>query len=169
MAHLVKRAGDRIEIRESRSTPRGPRSRQLARFRGALTPAILARAMASATRPFDVDALIRRARGLGIPVETRAPEGEARALLGRLQRGDAIDPVMTGLLVRALDGLATAPVPEHLAEVSEWIGSPVAVRGAALRDLLDTFGRIAASRPARRTRPEEIFPRFSSTDRATAS
>jgi hypothetical protein len=169
MAYLVRRAGDRIEIRESRSTPKGPRSRQLARFAGALTPAVLASAAARATRPFDAKALTRRARSMGIPVETRAPETEARALLARLGRGDAIDPVMAGLLRRALEGVASAAVPEHLAEVAEWIGVPAAVRGAALRDLLDTFGRIAASRPIRRTRPQAVFPRFSSARTAEAS
>jgi hypothetical protein len=169
MAYLVKRAGGRIENRESHSTPRGPRSRQRARFAGALTPAVLARAAARATRPFDARALARRARVMGIPVDTHAPEQEARALLTRLRRGDPIDPVMAGLLVRALEGVATAPVPEPFAEVSEWLGAPKAARGAALRDLLDTFGRIAASRPPRRTRPRRVFPRFSSVEPAQAS
>ena len=169
MAYLVKRPGDRIEIRESRSTTRGPRSRQLTRFLGALTPAVLARAEAQASRTFDPAALVRRARVMGIPVAAQARESEARALLARLRRGDPIDPVMAGLLARALEGIATTPVPEHLAEASEWIGSTPAARGSALRDLLDTFGRIAASRPARRTRPRKIYPRFASAQTAAAS
>jgi len=169
MAYLVKRSGNRIEIRESHTTPRGPRSRQLAHFTGALTPAVLAQAAGRATRPFDAGALARRARVMGIPVDTHAPELEARALLTRLRRADPIDPVMAGLLVRALESFATAPVPEPLADVSEWLGAPPAARGAALRDLLDTFGQIVASRPARRTRPRKIFPRFSSADSAKAS
>lgn len=169
MAYLVKRTGDRVEIRESRSTPRGPRSRQLARFVGALTPAVLAEASARATRRFDAATLLRRARVMGIPVDTHAPEKEARALLARLRRVDPIDPVMAGLLVRALDDVATAPAPESLEEVSEWIGASPAARGAALRDLLDTFGRIAASRPPRRMRSRESFPHFSSEETAAAS
>lgn len=166
MAYLVKRPGNRIEIRESRATPQGPRSRQLARFAGALTPAVLARAAARATRPFDADALIRRARDLGIAIEARAPEREARALLARLRRGDAIDPVMAGLLVHALAGVETATLPEPVAEVGEWLGASAATRGAALRDLLDTYGRIAASRPPRRVRPRTPYPRFSSAGKA---
>jgi len=169
MAYLVKRSRDRVEIRESRSTPRGPRSHRLTSFEGALTPAVLARAADRATRPFDARTMVRRAQAMGIPVEARAPETEARALLGRLRREDTIDPVMAGLLMRALDGVATAPVPEHLAEVSEWIGSLPAARGAAIRDLLDTFGRIAESHPPRRSRPREIFPCFSSADLSAAS
>lgn len=169
MAYLVARAGNTFEIRESRATPRGPRSRQLARFKAPLTPAILAQAASNASRPFDAEALIRRARVLGVPVEERAPEREARALLERLRRHDPIDPVMAGLLLRALDGVATAPVPEHLADAAEWIGASPGERGAALRDLLDTFGLIAASRPAVRTRPTKRFPGFSSVETAEAS
>jgi len=169
MAYLLKRSGERIEIRESRSTPRGPRSRQLARFVGALTPEILARAAAAASRPFDAAALTRRARVLGIPVETRARESEARALLARLRRDDPIDPVIAGLLVTALGGVAAAPLPESLGEVGEWVGASPAARGAALHDLLEAFGRIAESRPTRRTRQREIFPHFSSAETAAAS
>ena len=169
MAYLVKRSGDRIEIRESRSTPKGPRSRQLARFSGALTPAVLARAAARATRPFDADELMRRARVMGIPTAARGPEIEARALLARLRRGDEIDPVLAGLLVRALSEIPTAQVPEELADVSEWIGASPASRGAALRDLLDAFGRIAAARSPRRERPRTPYPRFSSASRKKAS
>jgi hypothetical protein len=169
MAYLVKRSGDRIEVRESRSTQKGPRTRQLARFAGALTPAVLARAAARARRPFDPDALVRRARVMGIPVDARAPEREARALLERLRRNDAIDPVMAGLIVRALEGVATAKVPEHIAEVSDWIGASPAARGAALRDLLDAFGRIAASKPLRRERRRTPYPHFSSAQTKKAS
>lgn len=169
MAYLVRRAGDQIEIRESFATGKGPRSRQLARFDGPLTPAVLARAAARAKRPFDAEALVRRARVLGIPVATRAPEREARALLGRLRRGDALDPIMAGLLVRALEGVQRVEVPEALADVAEWVGASKAARGAALRDLLDAFGRIVDSRPVRRERPRTPFPRFSSAERKAAS
>jgi hypothetical protein len=169
MAYLVLRPNNRIEIRESRSTARGPRSRQLARFVGALTPAVLARAAGRADRPFDAAALVRRARVLGISVQTQAPETEARALLARLRRGDPIEPVMAELLVRALDGVTKAPIPESLNEVSEWIGATPAERGAALRDLMQMYGQIVASRPVRKTPPREIFPRFTSAETAAAS
>lgn len=169
MAYLVRCAGDRIEIRESRTTAKGPRSRQLARFAGSLTPAILARAAARATRPFDAEALARRAEAMGIPVETRGAEPEARALLARLRRGDAMDPVMASLVLHALGEAARDPIPEHLAEVAEWVGATPAARGAALRDLLEAFGRIAASRPPVRERPRRSFPRFSSASKKAAS
>lgn len=166
MAYFVRRAPGRIEIRESLSTPRGPRSRTLVRFAEPLTPDVLAEAAARARRPFDAEALVRRARARGIEVAYRSREPEGRALLARLRRPDPIDPVIAGLLRRALRDARAAEPPEALAEVAEWVGASAAERGAALRELLDTYGRIAASRPLRRTRPRERFPRFSSLSEA---
>lgn len=164
MAYLVRRSPDRIEIRESHATPRGPRSRVLASFSGRLTPSVLALAAARASRPFDADALLRRARASGIEVAQRSHEPEARALLARLRRRDPIDPLMAGLLKRALASVAGGEPPEALAEVAEWVGASAAERGVALRNLLDTYGLIAASRPARRAPPRPRFPRFDSVD-----
>ena len=168
MAYLVRRSPDRVEIRESHTTPRGPRSRTLARFSGPLTPDVLERAASRATRPFDAGRLVRRARTAGIRVASRSREPEARALLARLHRGDPIDPVIAGLLKSALAAVPTAPVPESIADVSDWVGASAAERGAVLRDLLDTYARIAASRPPRRERRRAFFPRFSSEGAATA-
>jgi hypothetical protein len=162
MAYLVRRSPKRVEIRESRATPRGARSRVLTSFSDTLTRDVLERAAARAARPFDAQLLVRRARALGIPVQERSREPEARALLARLRRGDPLDPVLAASLRRALARLPEAPIPESLAEVSEWVGASAAERGAALRELLDLYGRIARSRPPRR-RPESApFPRFSS-------
>ncbi len=162
MAYLVRRSPSRIEIRESRVTPRGARSRVLASFAEALTRDVLERAAVRASRPFDAGVLARRARALGIPVRDRSREPEARALLSRLRRGDPLDPVLAASLRHALARLPDAKVPEPLAEVAEWVGASAAERGAALRQLLDLYGRIAASRPPRRRRGRARFPRFSS-------
>ncbi len=161
MAYLVRRSPTRIEIRESRATPRGARSRVLASFSEALTRDALERAAARATRPFDAGALVRRARALGVPVRERSREPEARALLSRLRRGDPLDPVLAASLRRALARLPEATVPEPLAEVAEWVGASAAERGAALRDLLDLYGRVEDSRPLRPRRERARFPRFS--------
>lgn len=162
MAYLVRRGPRRIEIRESRSTPVGARSRVLAAFAGALTPDVLARAAAHATRPFDADRLRRRARLLGIPVAEHSHEPEARALLARLHRSDPLDPVMATLLRRALEDAPAETIPEALEDVAEWVGAGPAARGAALYELLDLYGRIEASRPERAARRGRAFPRFSS-------
>ncbi|MGH0038079.1 MAG: hypothetical protein ACQGVK_23865 [Myxococcota bacterium] len=162
MAYLVRRSPGRIEIRESLATPRGPRSRVLASFDEALTRDVLARAAGRARRPFDAQALVRRARTQGIPVRARSREPEARALLARLRRGDPLDPALAAALRRALSRLPETPAPERLAEVSEWIGASAAERGRALRELLDLYGRIAGQRPRTPRRAEGRFPRFAS-------
>ena len=162
MAYLVRRSPERVEIRESHVTPKGPRSRVLASFRETLTPDALDRAAERATRPFDREALCARARVQGIPVRERAPEPEARALLARLRRSDPLDPTLATSLRRALASLEPRPIPEALADVAEWVGASRAERGSALRELLDLYGRIAESRPPRRERERTPFPRFSS-------
>ena len=162
MAYLVRRSADRIESRESLATSRGPRSRLLASFSEPLSPDVLERAAARATRPFDRRALIRRARAKGIEIADRSREPEARALLARLRRTDAIEPTLLAALRNALAQLPERPVPDELADVSEWIGASPEARGAAVRELMDLYGEIARSRPPRRERETPRFPAISS-------
>lgn len=162
MAYLVRRAGDRFDLRESAATPDGPRSRTLATFRAPLTPEILERAAARAARPFDREALLAAAARLGVATTERREERAARELLARLRAGARIDPVLVTLLRDALDAAPSAPVPEPLAEVAEWVGASDARRGEAVRDLLRVSDRIVRARGAVRSRPQKPFPRFSS-------
>ncbi len=143
-------------------TARGPRSRTLATFRGALTPEILERAERRATRPFVRERLLARAAALGVPVTLRREERAARELLGLLRQGASVDPVLKSLLKSALEASPAAAVPAPLAEVSEWIGVDAARRGETLRDLLRLSDRIVRSRPPLRERPRVPFPRFAS-------
>lgn len=158
----IRRQGNCCEIRECRTTARGPRQFALLRFRGALTPEILERAAARATRPLRPEKLIERARVLGIPVMQKGFHPEARALLALLQRGEALDPVMVSLLVSALTDREARPLPPHLAEAAEWIWRDDVERGFALRGLLRSADRIRRSRAPLRTRPAPDFPRFRS-------
>jgi hypothetical protein len=159
---LRNRRGDRYEIRECLSTDRGPRQRTLVSFSGALTPELLDLAEEKAQRPFRREELEARARAGGLP--GGAP-GEARALLARLQRGEAPDPTLVELLREALAPLRAEPVPPHLRDAASWIGQPERERGRALRGLLRTADRILRSRGPLRTRPRDVFPRFSSERR----
>jgi len=165
MAYLHRR-GARVEVRESVATPRGPRSRVLASFSGPLTPEVLAQAERKAARPFDPIALERRARAAGIEVRPVGHEPEARALLARLRRRDPVDPRLVALLREALQRAASAPLPEDVADVADWIGASDRERGVALHDLLGLAERILAATPERRLAPELAFPRFSSERRA---
>lgn len=162
MAYLVRRGGDRFDLREASATPAGPRSRTLATFRSPLTPEILERAAARATRPFDRAAILSRAAQLGVAATERREDRAAREVLALLRAGVAIDPVLVTLLREALAEAASVPVPEHLAEVAEWVGVPAERRGAAVRDLLRLSDRIVKARGEVRSRPKGQFPRFSS-------
>ena len=68
MAYVYLRKNGRVEIREAHSTRKGPRSRTLASFQGALTEEHLGRAESAATRRFDRAAIRARARKLGVPI-----------------------------------------------------------------------------------------------------
>ena len=161
MAYLYAR-GRRVEIRESRSTPAGPRSFTLAGFRGALTPDVLAQAASRATRPFDAEALRESARARGIAVSEQRRDPAARGLIALLQRGGAPDPVLVSLLRELLGRVPAEPIPEHLADAAEWVGQPDTARGRALRGLLRTADRILRSRAPVRTAEHQPFPRFAS-------
>lgn len=158
----IRRQRDVYEIRECVVTERGPRQRSLARFREILTPEVLDEAAGRARRPFDRRRLAERARELGIPVSEERRSQEARSLLAQLRAGRALDPTLVTLLREALAALPAEPVPEHLADVVEWMGRSETARGKALRGLLRTGSRIARSRgPLREPEPPR-FPRFSS-------
>ncbi len=162
----IRRQRDLYEIRECRSTPRGPRQFTLARFRGVLTPEVLDEAAAAARQPFDREQLRSAARERGIPVTPERRHEAARRLLAELRRGVALEPGLVGLLRDALAALPARELPEHLVEAAEWIGRSEAARGKALRGLLRTASRVARSHGSRRDPPEERFPRFSSGEPA---
>jgi len=169
MAYLYVRKGGRTEIREAHSTARGPRSRTLVSFRGALRLEHLDRAEAAARRPFDRHALLRRARELGMAVEESPSDAAARDLLASLRRGASLDPRLAGLLRARLAVLPAQPLPDDLADVAEWIGTSELERGRALRDVLRLYDVIARSRGRVREAPAPRFPRFASRPGRAAS
>jgi hypothetical protein len=145
VAYLFRRADGRLEIREAVATPRGPRARTLAAFRGALSPEIL-----------------ERARALRVPAPARRGDADARELLARLRVGAAIDPTLAALLRDALAPAAAAALPLELAEVAEWVGVDDARRGEALRGLLRVSDRAVRGREPVRKPAHRSFPRFRS-------
>ncbi|MGH0032671.1 MAG: hypothetical protein ACQGVC_23000 [Myxococcota bacterium] len=169
MAYLYVRKDGRVEIREAHHTAKGPRSRTLASFRGPLTEDRLDRAQAAAGRPFDREAVRAKARRLGLRVVEARADAPARALLARLRRGDALDPVLAGLLSERLAAVEAAPVPEPLEDVVDWLGASDAERGNALRDVLRLYDTIARSREPVREPPARKFPRFEVAPASKAS
>jgi hypothetical protein len=160
MAFLSRRKDGRIEIRETRRTPRGPRATTLASFRGALSPDILEAAAERAHAPLDTAALWRRAAELGIPTTERRDERATRKLIAQLRRGMLPSPVLLAALRDTLERLPAPPVPDRLAELVDWIGADEAERGRALRGLLRVSDRIVASRAPVRVREDKPFPHF---------
>lgn len=158
----LRAQGRAYEIRECRSTGRGPRQYVLARFRGALTPEVLEQAEARAQRPFDRAKLLASARRRGIPVSPHRTDAAARRLLAELRAGGSLEPGLVALLREALAMLEAEPLPEHLEDAADWLGRSQAERGKALRGLLRTASRIARSTGVRREPEQPPFPRFRS-------
>lgn len=156
MAFVVARGGERWELRESRSTAFGPRSRTLASFR-ALTPETLAHADARSSKALDAAALRAAARRAGAPVVMGHADEAAAALLAELADGRRPRNVLCALLLDALQpGRRSASDSARAA--GRWATATPAQRGETLKDLLALADRLP---PARRTR-EERFPRIDS-------
>jgi hypothetical protein len=161
MAFVVARPGRRFEIRQSRTTPAGPRARTLATFR-VLDDDVLARASERAGAALDVVALRASARRAGAPVAAHdGPDRAARALLAQLGDGHRPAPVLTALLADALAGTPDDPLhatlPDAARAVVPWIAASPEQRGAALRDLLLLADRLPPPR-TRRARFPRLVP-----------
>src|SRR5947208_612020 len=91
MAYVVARRDGRFEIRESRTTPAGPRSRTLLTFRR-LSPDVLAAARARARGAFDAERIRARAAALGASTASGEAAPSARRLLRSLREGETLPP-----------------------------------------------------------------------------
>ena len=154
MAFIVPRKNETWEIRESRTTASGPRSRTLATFRE-LTDDVLARAQERAARPLNDDDLRRAALRVGAPVAVPPVDQAAQQLLGELSRGRKPRRGLQRLLASSVDNRDIG-LSDAARAVQAWIGASPKQRGDTLRELL----LLADALPQRR-RPDRInFPRF---------
>lgn len=168
MAFVVPTKRGRFELRESRSTPDGPRSRTLATF-GVLDAKAIEKALDRATRPLDVEHIRNAALRAGAPVAPRPIDEATQTTLRLLARGERPSPMLRKLLRSFLGEEGhdtptdvTASAPSAAARsAAEWIGTGVEERGAALNDLL----LLADALPARARSPEIEFPRISTAGR----
>ena len=150
MAFVTAGRSGSFEVRESRVTPAGPRSRTLATFRE-LDDATIAKVIARAEKAPSPEELIGAALRAGASISAPPADQAARTLLRSIARGEGPDPKLRRLLVDALSGDGN--------QAAEWLGTSLAERGDALRDLLS----LADALPLR-SRPGEIcFPRIDST------
>ena len=158
MAYVVARPGRQFEIRESRATPHGPRSRTLTTFR-VLDDDVVARATERSASTLDAASLRASARRAGAPVAVEeGPDSAARALLAQLAGGRHPSPVLAALLA---DQLAVSPrrarqpaLPDAARAVVPWIDASPTERGDALRDLLLLADRLPPPRTKRRRFPK---------------
>jgi len=157
MAFITPAKSGRYEIRESRSTPAGPRSRTLATFKE-LDAAVIEKARARAQSPLDPAELRRAALRVGAPIAPTGVDRAARELLGRLGRGEEPSPMLRRLLLDALQSPQGQPVSDSARAASEWVDASASERGEALVDLL----RLADAVPLRRRPPDSEFPHLRS-------
>lgn len=157
MAFVVRKPGQRFEIRESRHTPAGPRSKTLATFR-ILDRDVLSRAASRSARPLDEAAIARKAAEIGARVEMLDDATEvALGLVESLRRGDDLKPGAAALLKAMLDGRGEHVDNAAARAVAEWIGASDAKRGGTLVELL-----LLGEQLPRRDKGELNFPRFGS-------
>jgi hypothetical protein len=156
MAYIVARKTGAWEIRESRNTNAGPRSRTLAGFR-TLTPEVIERARARSSKDLDVDELRKAARRAGAPVVTPGSDATAGELLAELATGRRPRPLLARLLVQALSNDETQPT-DNAQAAAAWISASSERRGETLRDLLLLVDRL----PRHAVRERARFPRIAS-------
>ena len=156
MAHVVAKRNGTWEIRESRRTAAGPRSKTLVSFR-ALTPEVAERAAARASTRLDPEDLLYLARMAGAPVEARPVDKYAAGLLRELTLGNAPRPALRSLLADSIPREEEGP--SHEAErMKMWAGASDADRGRALIDLLG----LGDALPPKRHGRASGFPRIDS-------
>ena len=161
MAYLVRRPGGNVQIRECVRGERGPRSRMLASFRGALNDHALDQAARKAVRPLDREDLITKAQALGVGW-TSSTSVAARQLVKRLRRGRPLDPVLVRLLRESLSDMLETELADDLSEAADWVGTSDEERGATLRGLLRLSDAIVRSRDALPRRRGEPYPHIDS-------
>jgi hypothetical protein len=140
MAFVVPTKSGRFEVRESVTTPKGPRSHTLASF-SELTDEVIEKARAKASRPLDAEGLRRAAVKASAPVAVPPAERAARELIAELGRGRRLDPTLRRILLDLLergrrDGKQPSRWHEAAQEVAEWMAATPAEKGGALVDLL---------------------------------
>jgi hypothetical protein len=166
MAYVVATKPGRFEVRESVSTPKGPRSRTLASFRE-MTAETVERVQGNSEKPPTAAELTRLALRAGAPVRGSKLDEAAGETLRRIASGEQPDPKLRRLLIDALSSQsASGKTPESKGLVSDaaraasqWIGVGAEDRANALHELLE----LADALPIKLRPPEIGFPHLRST------
>jgi hypothetical protein len=155
MASVVSNRRGGWEIRESHSTPDGPRSRTLATFR-VLDGGVLDHAEERAEQPFDREDVVRSAYRAGAEVSPSRAEAAARTLITELSEGAVVQPGLAGAIVGLLEKRDPPTLSFDEMEASRWAGRSMKDRGRALHDLLLFVDAV----PTKPVREKLGFPRL---------
>jgi hypothetical protein len=166
MAFVVPTRQGSFEVRESRNTPEGPRSRTLVSFRE-LTDDTIEKARDKAAKPPTAEELRRAARRAGAPVARPPVEQAARELIAELARGRKLNPTLRQILSELLqkgyrEEGEPSPSNEAARSVAIWMAATPEERGKALVDLLLLADALPSG--GRKGKPL-LFPRLDSTGR----
>jgi hypothetical protein len=154
MAFIVPRKNGAWEIRETRSTPSGPRSATLATFRE-LSEEVIEQAQARATKAIGPNELRQAALRVGAPIASPPADSAARKLLAELSMGRKPRRALRRLLADAVDSRDSG-LSDAAKAAQEWVAATPDERGKALRELL----LLGDALPKRRRPDRTQFPRF---------
>jgi hypothetical protein len=156
MAYVTARANGSWELRESHSTPHGPRSRTLASFKE-LDPEIVELARKRSAMPLRADELRAAARRVGAPVAPSVGDRASAELIAELAAQRRPRPALTRLLLRALQAnQGDGGQADNAEAAAAWITATPRRRGETLRDLLSLVDYLPRGKP----RERERFPRI---------
>jgi hypothetical protein len=157
MAFIVPRKRGTWEIRETHSTPKGPRSTTLAGFRE-LNDEVIERAQSRSSKPLDAVDLRRLALRAGAPVAEPLVDTAARQLLSELSVGNQPQRGLRRLLADVIDS-SDGGLSDAARAAQGWVAATPEKRGKALRELL----LLGDALPKRRRADRIEFPRFGHT------
>lgn len=137
MAFVVPTKRGKFEIRESRSTSKGPRSRTLVSF-DELTDEVIEKARDKTDKPLSREQVVDAARRVGAPVARSPADQAARELIAELGKGGELEPKLRRLLTTKLadDPKEVIAPSDPTRAVAEWMAATPSERGKALVDLL---------------------------------
>ena len=153
MAFVVRRPNGTWEVRETRSTPAGPRPKTLATFR-ALTRETAASAAQQASTPTSPETILASARRAGAFVPGSAADAAAAELLRLCDQGVPLSERVRRAMAAWLG--PAEPLPPAAQAAAPWSGVTPEERGAVLVDLLS----LADALPPPRLVRDERFPRL---------
>jgi hypothetical protein len=135
MAYVAQNRSGAWEIRESRTTAKGPRSKTLATFT-ALDDEVVAKAVSRSAAGLGAAELRETVLRAGAPIAEATSDRAAKELLVEMRAGRQPRRALLALLARAVEG-APEIASDEAGSVAEWLGASPQERGDVLRELLE--------------------------------